>query len=54
MLHWQTQRLQELPLLTKEEAPVTTKECPACLSTIPLKATRCPACTTHLEVQAEA
>jgi len=38
----------------KEEAPVTTKECPACLSSIPLKATRCPACTTHLEVQAEA
>ena len=38
----------------KAEAPATTKECPACLSTIPLKATRCPACTTHLEVQAEA
>ena len=38
----------------KEEAPVITKECPACLSSIPLKATRCPACTTHLEVQAEA
>ena len=38
----------------KEEAPVTKKECPACLSSIPLKATRCPACTTHLEVQAEA
>lgn len=38
----------------KAEAPVTTKECPACLSSIPLKATRCPACTTHLEVQAEA
>src|SRR4029078_503536 len=33
------------------EAPTaapTTKECPYCLSTIPLKATRCPQCTTQL------
>jgi len=29
-------------------APVTTKECPYCVSTIPLKATRCPHCTTNL------
>lgn len=30
-------------------APVpTTKECPFCFSTIPIKATRCPACTSQL------
>jgi large conductance mechanosensitive channel len=36
----------------QEEAPPaepTTKECPHCLSTIPLKATRCPHCTSELE-----
>jgi large conductance mechanosensitive channel len=33
----------------KEEAPApTTKECPHCLSTIPLKATRCAHCTSAL------
>jgi large conductance mechanosensitive channel len=26
----------------------TTKDCPYCYSTIPLKATRCPACTSEL------
>lgn len=31
-----------------EAAPVTTKECPYCLSTIPIKATRCPNCTSEL------
>ena len=38
----------------KEEAPiaVTTKECPYCLSTVPLQATRCPQCTSELEAQA--
>lgn len=29
-------------------AEPTTKECPYCLSTIPLKATRCPHCTSQL------
>lgn len=29
-------------------AATTTKECPFCLSTIPLKATRCPNCTSQL------
>jgi large conductance mechanosensitive channel len=29
------------------EAP-TTRECPFCLSTVPLKATRCPYCTAQL------
>lgn len=27
---------------------VTTKECPRCISTIPIKATRCPQCTSEL------
>jgi large conductance mechanosensitive channel len=29
-------------------APATTKDCPACTMTIPVKATRCPHCTTEL------
>ncbi|NTU58453.1 MAG: large conductance mechanosensitive channel protein MscL [Chlorobiaceae bacterium] len=29
-------------------APVTTKECPFCCSTVPLKAVRCPNCTSQL------
>ena len=29
-------------------APVDTRECPFCLSKIPLKATRCPNCTSTL------
>ncbi|TSA00125.1 MAG: large-conductance mechanosensitive channel protein MscL [Deltaproteobacteria bacterium] len=36
----------------KEEAPAaapTTKECPHCLSTIPIKATRCAHCTSELK-----
>lgn len=28
---------------------INTKECPYCLSSIPLKATRCPACTSELK-----
>lgn len=38
-------------LKRKEEAPPaapTTKECPYCLSTIPIKATRCAHCTSNL------
>jgi large conductance mechanosensitive channel len=40
-------------LKRKEEAPPavpTTKECPHCLSTIPIKATRCGHCTSELKV----
>jgi large conductance mechanosensitive channel len=33
----------------EEEAAPETKECPYCLSTIALKATRCPNCTSELE-----
>ncbi len=29
--------------------PANTKECPFCLSTIPLKARRCPQCTSELK-----
>jgi large conductance mechanosensitive channel len=37
-------------LRTAEESPAepATKECPRCLSMIPIKATRCPHCTTDL------
>jgi len=38
-------------LKRKEEVPAaapTTKECPYCLSVIPIKATRCPHCTSEL------
>lgn len=38
--------------LSRQEAPapaeVTSKECPRCFSTIPIKATRCPHCTSEL------
>jgi large conductance mechanosensitive channel len=30
-------------------AAPTTKECPRCFSTIPIKATRCPNCTSELK-----
>jgi large conductance mechanosensitive channel len=32
-----------------EPAPPTTRECPYCLSTIPLKATRCGHCTSEIK-----
>lgn len=32
----------------KKEAEVTTKECPKCISSISIKATRCPCCTSEL------
>jgi large conductance mechanosensitive channel len=38
-------------LKRKEEAPPavpTTKDCPQCLSSIPIKATRCAHCTAQL------
>jgi large conductance mechanosensitive channel len=37
-------------LKKKEEAPPpTSKDCPHCLTAIPLKATRCPNCTSQLQ-----
>ena len=41
----QVNRLKQKP----EEAPPVTKECPFCISTIPIKAVRCPNCTSSLE-----
>ncbi|MBE0408310.1 MAG: large conductance mechanosensitive channel protein MscL [Anaerolineales bacterium] len=40
----------------KEETPEpeTTKECPYCMTTIPIKAVRCPNCISDLEVAAAA
>lgn len=38
-------RLQKAPEPAQEP---TTKECPFCLSSIPIKATRCPHCTSQL------
>lgn len=32
-----------------EAGPATTKECPLCLSTIPVKATRCAHCTAEVK-----
>ncbi|MEP7288761.1 MAG: large conductance mechanosensitive channel protein MscL [Chloroflexota bacterium] len=40
-------RLQK-PRATTVAAP-TTKDCPYCLTSIPLKATRCPACTSEVQ-----
>ncbi|MGG4493930.1 large conductance mechanosensitive channel protein MscL [Brevibacillus reuszeri] len=33
------------------KAPDTTKECPHCITSIPIKATRCPNCTSMLEAK---
>jgi len=39
-------------LKRKEAAPApTTKDCPFCLSKIPIKATRCPNCTSELNLR---
>lgn len=35
-------------------APATTRDCPYCLSTIPLMATRCPNCTSPIQPPAQA
>ncbi len=42
--------LNSLKKKPEEAAPAepTTKECPYCFSTIPIKATRCPHCTSQL------
>ena len=43
--------IRQMNRLTKKEessAEPTTKSCPQCLSTIPIKATRCAQCTSEL------
>lgn len=44
--------IKSINRLKREEAPApaapTTKECPHCLSSVALKATRCPHCTSNL------
>ncbi len=44
-------KMMEIGKKPKEEVKEepTTKECPFCLSEIPVKATRCPHCTSQLE-----
>ncbi|ANF59659.1 mechanosensitive ion channel protein MscL [Halotalea alkalilenta] len=43
-------KLQRMTQKEEAAAAPTTKECPYCLSSVPLKATRCSACTSELEV----
>ncbi|HZT50579.1 MAG TPA: large conductance mechanosensitive channel protein MscL [Stellaceae bacterium] len=44
--------VKQINMLTRKPAPApavpTTKECPYCVSTIPIKATRCPHCTSEV------
>ena len=40
--------INKLSAEKKEEAPAT-RECPFCLSQIPLKASRCPSCTSEVD-----
>lgn len=43
--------VRQINRLTRKPEPAaapTTKPCPYCLTTIPLKATRCPSCTSQL------
>ena len=44
--------IRQINKLKKEEdkpAAPTTKDCPYCLTSIPIKATRCPACTSKVD-----
>ena len=45
--------IRQMNRLKKQPAPVaaepTTKDCPFCLSAIPIKATRCPQCTSDVK-----
>jgi large conductance mechanosensitive channel len=44
----QINRLTAKPAPAPAPAEPTTKECPHCFTTIPIKATRCPHCTSEL------
>jgi large conductance mechanosensitive channel len=43
--------IRQINRLKREPAPAApdTKECPFCLSTVPLKAVRCPNCTSEIK-----
>jgi len=43
--------IKQMNRLKKEEPPAdpTTKDCPHCLTSIPIKASRCPNCTSELQ-----
>ena len=43
--------IRQINKLKSKPAPAspTTKECPYCLSTVPLKAVRCPNCTSEIK-----
>lgn len=43
--------IKQVNRLKRQPAPAspTTKECPFCLSSVPIKATRCPHCTSELK-----
>lgn len=45
--------IRSINRLKRKEAPaeITTKECPYCLSTIPINATRCPHCTSEFKTE---
>ena len=47
----QVNRFQDAPA---PAGPPTTKECPFCYSTIPIKAVRCPNCTSELKERSNA
>lgn len=40
-------------LMAKPPAPPSTRECPFCMTVVPLAATRCPACTSELPAAAK-
>jgi large conductance mechanosensitive channel len=43
-------KLQARKKKAEEPTAPTTKECPYCITTIPIKATRCPNCTSELKI----
>lgn len=45
MVQWANKFKKKEPVV---EAAPSTKECPFCISTIPIKAVRCPQCTSEL------
>lgn len=42
-------QMNRMKRLLEEPQAATTRECPRCCSTIPIKATRCPHCTSELQ-----